>query len=214
MLKLDTDFFNKDAKSLSIDLIGKVICKKYNNLLLQAQIIETEAYDIDDKASHSSLGYTEKRKAMFMPAGTIYMYYSRGHDSLNISAKGEGAAVLIKSAIVFPEALNNKEIVNTMLKLNTSKDNKKRELNKLLSGQTLLCKALNIKVKDWDQKIFNNDLFIADYGYEPSKIISTTRLGIPEHRDPHLLNRFVDYKYADRATKNPLNNKKANYKII
>ncbi|MFC4891569.1 DNA-3-methyladenine glycosylase [Pseudofrancisella aestuarii] len=214
MLKLDTDFFNTDAKSLSIDLIGKVICRKYNNLLLQAQIIETEAYDIDDKASHSSLGYTEKRKAMFMPAGTIYMYYSRGHDSLNISAKGDGAAVLIKSAIIFPEAINNKEMVNIMLELNPRVNNKVRDIEKLLSGQTLLCKALNIKVKDWDQKTFNSDLFIADYGYKPNKIISTTRLGIPEHRDPHLLNRFVDYKYADRATKNPLTSRAKNYEII
>ncbi len=31
-----------------------------------------------------------------MPAGTIYMYHARGGDSLNISARGQGNAVLIK----------------------------------------------------------------------------------------------------------------------
>jgi 3-methyladenine DNA glycosylase Mpg len=33
-----------------------------------------------------------------MDGGTIYMYYSRGGDSFNISAAGPGNAVLIKSA--------------------------------------------------------------------------------------------------------------------
>jgi len=43
---------------------------------LTAQILETEAYYLNDKASHASLGFTEKRKALFMPPGTIYMYFS------------------------------------------------------------------------------------------------------------------------------------------
>ena len=44
-----------------------------------------------------SLGYTEKRKALFLDGGHIYMY-ARGGDSLNFSAHGPGNAVLIKSA--------------------------------------------------------------------------------------------------------------------
>ena len=76
---------------------GKIIYSKYNDLWLTAQILETEAYYLNDKASHASLGFTEKRKALFMPPGTIYMYFSRGSDSLNISCHGEGNAVLIKS---------------------------------------------------------------------------------------------------------------------
>ena len=75
---------------------GKIIYSKYNDLWLTAQILKTEAYYLNDKASHASLGFTEKRKALFMPPGTIYMYFSRGSDSLNISYHGEGNAVLIK----------------------------------------------------------------------------------------------------------------------
>ena len=90
-------FFNRDAVCVAKELLGKVIYSKYNDLWLTAQIIETEAYYLNDKASHASLGFTEKRKALFMPTGTIYMYFSRGSDSLNISYHGEGNAVLIKS---------------------------------------------------------------------------------------------------------------------
>ena len=69
------------------NLLGKVICHYYQGLWLQAQIIETESYELEDKTSHAFLGFTEKRKALYMSPGTIYMYYARGRDSLNISAQ-------------------------------------------------------------------------------------------------------------------------------
>src|SRR5687767_2567988 len=100
---LTADFFNDEPISVAKALLGKVIRTKYNDIWLSAMIIETEAYFHHEKGSHSSLGYTEKRKALFMPAGTIYMYYARGGDSLNISCQGEGNAVLIKSAFPYLE---------------------------------------------------------------------------------------------------------------
>jgi DNA-3-methyladenine glycosylase len=36
-----------------------------------------------------------------MPAGTIYMYYAHGKASMNVSAQGEGNAVLIKSGFPY-----------------------------------------------------------------------------------------------------------------
>ena len=92
---------------------GKIIYSKYNDLWLTAQILETEAYYLNDKASHASLGFTEKRKALFMPPRTIYMYFSRGSDSLNISCHGEGNAVLIKSG--YP--IKNSGSFGVMIKL-------------------------------------------------------------------------------------------------
>ena len=71
---------------------------------LAAQIIETEAYEITDKGSHAYLGRTPSREALFAPSGTIYMYYARGGDSLNFSARGDGNAVLIKSAYPYFDA--------------------------------------------------------------------------------------------------------------
>lgn len=202
---LSTDFFSHDACHVAQTLIGKIIRRKYKGQWLAARIIETEAYYLTDKASHSSLGYTEKRKAMFMPAGTIYMYYARGHDSLNISCSNKGDAVLIKSAFPFVDKTSPEKNIQTMQKLNPAKDGSLRAIEKLCSGQTLLCKSLNLKVIDWDQKQFNkNEFYIETINQKPEKIIQTTRLGIHQERDAHLHYRYIDFNFAKYCTSNPL----------
>ncbi|MBP3364911.1 MAG: DNA-3-methyladenine glycosylase, partial [Pseudomonas sp.] len=97
-MMLPDAFFDRDAQLVACQLLGKVIRHRVNGLWLSARIIETEAYYLTDKGSHASLGYTDKRKALFLDGGHIYMYYARGGDSLNFSAHGPGNAVLIKSA--------------------------------------------------------------------------------------------------------------------
>ena len=72
-----------------------------------------------------------------------------------------------------------------------------RPIERLCSGQTLLCKSLGITVKEWDQQQFDpNRFYLKDIHYVPMKIIQTTRMGIPEGRDGHLLNKFIDFDYA------------------
>ena len=198
---LSFEFFNRDTIQIAKDLLGKIIRVKHQNIWLSAQIIETEAYCLDDKASHASLGFTQKRKALFMPAGTIYMYYARGGDSLNVSTKGEGNAVLIKSAYPFAKC-SNKKMFTTMQKLNPAKNGSLRPIEKLCAGQTLLCKSLNLKVPAWDAKQFDeNKFFIESVDYQPDEIIQVPRLGIPKGRDEHLLYRFVDSVFKKYVTK-------------
>ena len=103
---LPDTFFNRPALELAPDLLGKVIRYRNNGIWLSARIIETEAYLLTDKGSHASLGYTEKRQALFADGGTIYMYYARGGDSVNFSAQGPGNAVLIKSAYPYFDQLS------------------------------------------------------------------------------------------------------------
>lgn len=202
---LISDFYSQDSCDVAQALIGKIIRHKYNNQWLAARIIETEAYYLNDKASHSSLGYTDKRKAMFMPAGTIYMYYARGHDSLNISCGHEGDAVLIKSAFPFVDTKSPEANIKTMQQVNPAKDGLFRTKEKLCAGQTLLCKSLNLKVADWDQQQFDKSKFyIEDINLVPTKIIQTTRLGIHHDRDAHLHYRFIDYEFAKYSSSNPL----------
>ena len=186
---LKRNFFERDAQEVAKDLLGKAIFSKYKNLCLKAQITETEAYYLDDKASHASLGFTEKRKGLFMPPGTIYMYYARGGPSLNISTQGEGNAVLIKSAKTFG---NEQVMVHAMQALNPLPGPRERPVEKLCNGQTLLCRALNISVPRWDQQQFDKSkLFIKDVGQQPTNILLRKRKGIPKGRDEHLLYRFV-----------------------
>ena len=218
-MELNSRFFNRDACTVALDLLGKIIRHKYRGHWLAARIIETEAYYQADKGSHASLGYTKKRKALFMPAGTVYMYYARGKDSLNISCKGEGNAVLIKSAFPFEDKSTHHDALKIMQQLNPAISGELRPIEKLCQGQTLLCKSLNIKVKQWDQQQFKPACFyIDDTKQKPEKIIQTTRLGIPSGRDEHLQYRFIDLDFARFCTSNPLNKRdwleNRDYKII
>ena len=204
-ITLPDTFFNRDAQLLARELLGKVIRHRVDGLWLSARIIETEAYYCADKGSHASLGYTEKRKALFFDGSHIYMYYARGGDSLNFSAQGPGNAVLIKSAYPWQDPLSGPASLARMRLNNPDTQGRPRPDQKLCAGQTLLCKALGLKVPDWDAKCFDPErLRVDDVSEVPSQIIQTTRLGIPHGRDEHLLYRFVDADYTAYCTRNPL----------
>ena len=124
----DTKFFDRDVQEVAKDLLGKVLEHLVDGVWLSVRIIETEAYygqGQGDRGSHASLGFTDKRKALFMDPGTIYMYYSRGGDSLNFTCSGNsGNAVLIKSGYPLLAGGSDQSQAEAML-------HKMRELNPL-----------------------------------------------------------------------------------
>ena len=203
---LKTDFFERDATIVAQNLLGKVIRRRVGSVWLAVRIIETEAYYRDARGSHSSLGRTPSREAMFMSAGTIYMYYSRGRDSLNLSCHGLGNAVLIKSGWPWVDTLSPLPTLEVMRNFFPPfADGSPRPIERLCNGQTLLCQALNLRVPDWNCQIFDpQSFYIEDTGEKPTKVIMTTRLGISKGRDEHLLYRFIDHEYASHCSQNPL----------
>jgi DNA-3-methyladenine glycosylase len=202
---LPASFFDRDARLLARELLGKVIRHKQGERWLSARIIETEAYYLAEKGSHASLGYTHKRRALFMDGGHIYMYYARGGDSLNFSAQGPGNAVLIKSAYPWQDAHSGAEALAQMQTNNPDAQGRPRSSETLCAGQTLLCKALGLKVPDWDAQPFDEQrLFVEDIAERPALVVQCARLGIPSGRDEQLPYRFVDAALARHCTRNPL----------
>jgi hypothetical protein len=96
--RLNEKFYDKNCVDLSSDLLGKFICRRIvdssnNHQLIIGRIVECEAYTGgDDKASHSyNNKRTEKVKAMYMKAGTCYVYNIYGiYCCFNVSAREDG----------------------------------------------------------------------------------------------------------------------------
>jgi DNA-3-methyladenine glycosylase len=170
----------KDAVSVARELIG---CRLYtlepDGTKVGGIIVETEAYNQDDAASHSYKGKTPRTEVMFGPAGHMYVYFTYGmHWCMNIVAgpEGRGEAVLIR-ALEIDEGL---EIIR--------KRRKNKPDHELTNGPAKVCQALAVKGADNGVKI-NNGKFLLESSLEPLAYEATERVGIT--KDTHRLWRFV-----------------------
>jgi DNA-3-methyladenine glycosylase len=100
--KLQRPFYARPSPVVARDLLGRLLVRELpGGKRLVARIVETEAYQEDDPASHSFRGLTERTRVMFGPPGRLYVYFIYGmHFCMNVvtGGDGEGSAVLLRAA--------------------------------------------------------------------------------------------------------------------
>ena len=105
--------------------------------VLAGRIVETEAYGLDDPASHAYRGLTKRNRAMFEQHAHVYVYLIYGSSyCLNISTEGPGigAAVLIRAA----------EPLSGIARLRAQRGRPDLRDDELARGPGNLCRAFGI----------------------------------------------------------------------
>merc|ERR1712226_825642 len=184
MLKYSLTFsdFDKLAIDLAKYLLGKLVVRVLDSgKVLTGRIVETEAYPgKTDVASHSYRGQTERNRAMFMPAGTCYVYYIYGRQNcVNVSSKDEAGAVLIRALEPIEghaQLLRNRNIVKSPRDAITLKT-----VKYVSNGPAKLCQAFNITKDEFNCKPLNVDALSQDsYEDSPIKTVSEISSDIPK----------------------------------
>lgn len=86
-MKLNEDFFRRDALEVAPDLVGKIIARKLDDgTILRERIAETEVYrGEEDLGCHASKGRTKRTELLYGESGIIYVYLCYGmHWLMNV----------------------------------------------------------------------------------------------------------------------------------
>ena len=155
-------------------------------------VVETEAYDRDDPASHSFNGPTVRNAAMFGPPGRAYVYRSYGlHWCLNVvCGVAPGSAVLIR-------ALQPEHGIDLM------RERRGRVADRdLCRGPGRLCQALAI-TGALDGRSMDAAPFTILNRVAPAEIVTSTRIGITRGADTPWRFGLAGSRFLSRPMNNP-----------
>jgi DNA-3-methyladenine glycosylase len=161
---LKPDFFARSVHEVAPELIGATLLVDG----VGGTIVEVEAYDQEDPASHAYGGRTARNATMFGPAGHAYVYRSYGiHWCLNLVCGGgdDAEAVLIR-------ALEPTAGIDLQRQRRAVED-----LRKLCSGPGKLCQALAI-TGEHDGLALDRPPFRLEERREVPQIATGPRIGI------------------------------------
>lgn len=173
-MNMRNDFLSRSASEVAPELLGCIIEREVDGKLLRVKIVEVEAYDETDTASHSYKAKTERTEIMFGKPGRLYVYFTYGmHYCCNVvtGPEGNGSAVLIRAV----EPILGSEYMEAL---------RGRSGYELTNGPAKLCQALAI-----DKRLNGHDLtrspmtLILQKPISKSFITQTTRIGISSAKD-------------------------------
>ncbi|HEX5743880.1 MAG TPA: DNA-3-methyladenine glycosylase [Candidatus Saccharimonadales bacterium] len=171
-------FLKKPAYEAAPLLLGCELERTIDGKKLRARIVETEAYDQTDVASHSYKGKTPRSEVMFGRAGHLYVYFTYGmHYCCNVvtGPDGHGAAVLIRAV----EPLAGEAVMSGLRGGHAGHD--------LTNGPAKFCQAFAI-----DRALNGHDLTKAPLKlivpdefpvYKTDEVVTSTRIGISRAQD-------------------------------
>ncbi len=161
---LRRDFFARSVHEVAPDLIGATLLVDG----VGGRIVEVEAYDQEDPASHGHRGRTVRNAAMFGPPGHAYVYRSYGiHWCLNLVCGEEDV----------PEAALIRALEPTAgLDLQRSRRGA-ADVRALCSGPGKLCQALGI-TREHDGLALDVPPFELVERDEVPQIVTGPRIGI------------------------------------
>lgn len=137
---------------------------------LVARIVETEAYDQDDPASHAFGGPSERNAAMFGPAGHLYVYVSYGmHHCCNVvcGPEGFGSGCLVRAV----EPLEGVEVMRELREAGRAYKHPLK-LRDLTNGPGKVCAALDI-----DKGLYGHDLTVEPLVLEFAPLLPGETIG-------------------------------------
>jgi DNA-3-methyladenine glycosylase len=184
---LSRAFYNRDTRLVGPDLLGKILVRRQGRKLLTGRIVEVEAYPgAGDPAAHTFIGRTPRNAVLFGPPGYAYVYFIYGsYFCLNVSCLPDGVA----GGILF-RAVEPIRGIEEMFELRGI--DKDSDLRRLTSGPGRMAEAFGItRERDNGNDLTNSlsDLYIADDGAAPPRILITKRIGIKKAVEMPL--RFV-----------------------
>lgn len=171
---MDGSILAAPAAEVAPRLLGCHLVCQVAGRTVTVKIVETEAYDQTDAASHSFKGVTPRTDVMFGPAGHLYVYFTYGmHYCCNVvvGKTGEGAAVLIRAV----EPLDNHNLLE---------DRRGQSGVLVTNGPAKLCQALDITKRLNGHDLREEPLkLIIQPPLLPDNIVQTTRIGISQAKD-------------------------------
>ena len=151
-------------------LLGCELVRTIEGQTVRARIVEVEAYDQTDMASHTYRGMTARNAAMFGPAGRLYVYFTYGmHYCCNVVAgnEGHGAGVLIRAV----EPLEGEAIMTA--------NRQGRGGKQLANGPGKVCQALQIDLAFNGHDLASEPVRLIERPpLPPDQVIATPRIGI------------------------------------
>lgn len=169
------DFLDDSVVNVAPRLLGCELVREFDGEIVRVRIVETEAYDQEDAASHSCRGETLRTKVMFGRSGQLYVYFTYGmHYCCNVvtGPVGRGSAVLIRAV----EPIDGTEVLRIR--------RPKASGVELTNGPAKLCQALSITTHMSGHDLRRGELRLEQGRLRPGEtVVQTTRIGISTAQD-------------------------------